>query len=215
MIKLYYSPGACSLAPHVALREVGAEFELARVKVRERENLRPEYLAVNPRARVPALELDGEIYTETPALLVYIASLNPGAGLLPPPGSPGLARCLEWLAWLSSSLHIAFAQHWRPERFLPEGSDSSALTEFGKGAIERMSGEVEERLAGPWLLGSHFSLADIYALPFYRWGYRVGLPMKQDYPRWTAWTERMLERPAVLAAIECEGIAESQFRRPG
>ncbi len=214
-MKLYYSPGACSLAPHIALREVDAEFELVRIKVREGENFRPEFLAVNPRARVPALELDGKIYTETPALLVYIASLNPGAGLLPQSGSPDLARCLEWLGWLSSSLHIAYAQHWRPERFLPEGSDSAALTEFGKQTIERMNAEVEERLAGPWLLGRRFSLADIYALPFFRWAFRVGLPMREDCPKWTAWTERMLERPAVLAAIEHEGIAESQFRRPG
>jgi glutathione S-transferase len=210
-MKLYYSPGACSLAPHVALREIGADFELARVRVAERENFSPDYLRVNPRARVPALERGGAIYTEAPALLVFIASLAPEANLLPPAGSGELARALEWLAWFNSSLHIAYAQFWRPGRFLPEGSDTTELVGQGRKTIERMNKEVEERLAGPWLLGERYSLADVYALPFFRWGNRIGLAMAEANPRWAVWTDRMLTRPAVRAALAAEGLAEEEF----
>jgi glutathione S-transferase len=210
-MKLYYSPGACSLAPHIALREAGAEFELVRVSVFEKAHQAADYLRVNPRARVPALESDGSVYTEAAGLLVYIASLRPEAGLLPPGGEPALARVLEWIAWFSSSHHVAFACYWRPERFLPAGADSSELIAFGRATIERMNAEVEERLAGPWLIGGAYSLADIYALPFYRWGRRIGLDMTALYPRWTDWTARMLEREAVRAAIEAEGLGAAEF----
>src|SRR5688572_32428246 len=148
-MKLYYSPGACSLAPHIALREIGAEFELERVSALDKEHLQAGYLRINPRARLPALDIDGAIYTEASGLLLYIASLRPEASLLPPDGDPLLARALEWLAWFSSSHHVAYACYWRPERFLPAGADSSELTAFGRGTIERMNAEVEDRLAGP------------------------------------------------------------------
>jgi len=211
-MKLYYSPGACSLAPHVALREIGVDFELVEIRVADRQNFTPEYLVVNPRARVPALDVDGRIYTEAPALLVYIASLRPELELLPLPGTEALARCLEWMMWFSSSLHIGYAQHWRPERFLPAGAEATAFTERGKEIISQMNIEVEQRLVGPWFLGDEFSLADIYALPFYRWGNRISLPMTECCPRWTEWSEQMLRRPSVRSAIAREGIGEDLFR---
>ena len=210
-MKLYYSPGACSLAPHVALREIGSEFELARIVVADREHVSPDYLRINPRARVPVLEVDGQIYTEVPALLVYIASLRPEAGLMPPPGSAALARTLEWLGWFSSTFHTAYACVWRPERFLPAEADSDALTAFGRKAVERLNAELEERLAGPWLVDEGFGLADIYALPFFRWGNRIGLDMAGTYPRWAEWTSRMLDRSSVRRALQAEGLTPEQF----
>lgn len=210
-MKLYYSPGACSLAPHVALREIGTAFELVRVSVADKENFSADYLRVNPRGRVPALEIDGRVVTEAPALLVTIASLKPEADLLPPAGTADFARALEWIAWFSSSLHIAYACYWRPERFLPAGADTAALVGHGRATIERMNAEVEERLVGPWLLGERFSLADVYALPFFRWGNRIGLDMARAHSRWARWTARMLDRPAVQAALGAEGLAASEF----
>jgi glutathione S-transferase len=210
-MKLFYSPGACSLAPHVALREIGAEFELAKVSLADGENLAPDYLRINPRARVPALEIDGKLYTEAPALLVHIASLGPAAGLLPPGATADHARTLEWLAWFSSSLHIAYACIWRPERFLPAGADSAPLVAYGREAVARMNGEVEERLSGPWFLGDLYGLADIYALPFFRWGNRIGLDMQAVCPRWAEWGVRMLDRPAVRDALGAEGMAAGDF----
>jgi len=210
-MKLYYSPGACSLAPHVALRETKADFEPVRVMVADRENYSAAYLAVNPRGRVPALEVDGEVFTEAAALLVFIASRAPEARLLPPAGTAALARTHEWLAWFSNSLHIAYAHYWRPERFLPADADSAAMVDFARESILRMNGELEERIGGAWLAGGDYGVADIYSLPFYRWGTRIGLDMRANCPRWTELVARMMERPAVMAAIKTEGLAREQF----
>jgi glutathione S-transferase len=210
-MKLYYSPGACSLGPHIVLRELKIPHELRVVKVADRANYRAEFLAINPRARVPALEVDGEILTEAPALVVYLASLKPDGGLLPPLGSKDLARALEWLNWATSVLHIAYAQHWRPNRFLAEGVDTKPLVENGKKIIERLNDEIEQRLVGPWLLGGRYSVADCFLLAFYRWGGRIALPMAERYPRWTEWSRRMIARPAVREAVEIEGIGYELF----
>lgn len=206
MLKLYYSPIACSLAPHIVLEELGLPFEPVRVSIADGEHQRPDYLAVNPRGRVPALAVDGEIVTEVPALLAYLASLRPEAGLVPPPGTLEFARCFEWLAFLSSSLHIAFAQFRRPERFLPPGAPAEAFSEHGREQTRQLYLEIDRRLAGPWAVGERYSLADPYLLPFYLWDVRVGLDVARACPRWTAWKGRMAERPAVQRAAQREGI---------
>jgi glutathione S-transferase len=208
MLTLFYSPGACSLAPHLLLEELAIEFERRPILIAEGEHLSEEYLAINPRGRVPTLIADGTIITEVPAILTYVASLQPEAGLLPPAGSVELGKAYELAAWLSSTLHIAYAQLWRPERFLPQGADPSILVEHARILIRRHNGEVEDWIKGPWVLGSAYSIADAYLLPFYRWGNRIGLAMSQDHPRWAAWTRRMLERPAVARAISTEGISQ-------
>jgi glutathione S-transferase len=210
-LKLYYSPGACSLAPHIVARELRLDVEFIAVPIAESANSKPEYLAINPRARVPALQVGELVYTEAPALLPFLASQIPGSGLLPPVGSTDYARCLEWLCWFSSNLHIAYARVWRPERFLPAGYDSAAFTAHAKQQIEGMNDEVEARLDGGWLVASGCSVADIYALIFYRWGNRIGFPMKERWPRWRALVQRLLERPAVQAAITHEGIGFDHF----
>ena len=208
MLTLFYSPGACSLAPHIVLEELGLDFERRPVLIAEREHLSEEYLRINPRGRVPTLIADGTMITEVPAILTYLGSLRRDSGLLPPDGSVELARACELAAWLSSTLHIAYAQLWRPERFLPEGADSSVLVEHGRTLVRRHNTQLEAWIKGPWLLGESYSIADAYLLPFYRWGNRIGLAMSREYPRWADWTRRMLERPAVARAIATEGIAQ-------
>jgi glutathione S-transferase len=211
MIKLYYSPGACSMAPHIILEELGIPFDTHRIIFALKEHLTPEYLAINPHARVPALEVDQEVYTEAPALLIYLASLAPQSGLLPPSGSAAFARCLEWLGWISSTHHIAYAQFWRPERFLPEGEPSETFVAQGKRNIESGNAEIESKIGDGWLLGGDYSVADAYLFPFYRWGNRIGLDMKAACPRWTGWVERMKERPAVQRAVEREGLSLTEW----
>ena len=208
MLTLYYSPGACSLAPHVALKELGVEFEGRPVRVAEGEHRSKEYLKINPRGRVPTLVAEGATITEVPAILTYLAWLKPDAPLLPRPGTIELAKACELMAWISSTLHIAYAQLWRPERFLPESADSTALIDYSRTLIRSHSSDVERWIAGPWFLGDEYSVADAYLLPFYRWGNRIGLEMAKDYPRWAAWTRRMLDRPAVAKVIATEGIAQ-------
>lgn len=208
MLTLFYSPGACSLAPHIMLEELGLEFERRPVLIAEGEHLSGEYLKINPRGRVPTLIVDGTVVTEVPAILAYLASLRPDASMLPRGATIEFAKAFEFAAWLSSTLHIAYAQLWRPGRFLPEGTDSSVLAEHARMLIQRHNSEVNGWIKGPWVLGDHYSIADAYLLPFYRWGNRIGLEMAHEYPRWAEWTRRMLERPAVSKTVSIEGISQ-------
>jgi glutathione S-transferase len=205
-MKLYYSPGACSLAPHILLEELGVPFEAVRTPISEGATRSPEFLALNPQARVPVLEVGGEIYTEAPALLLFLTTSDAEQRFLPRASAAELARCLEWIAWLATSLHIAYAQLWRPERFLPAEVDPEPLKAQGAQTIRTFNAAIESRLCGPWVLGPAYSVADMYLLPFYRWGGRIGLPMKELYPRWSAWADRMLSRPAVQRAAAREEI---------
>lgn len=207
MLTLYYSPGACSLAPHILLEELNLPFEPVRVEIAKGDHHSPDFFAINPKGRVPALATTEGVITEAPALLLHLSALKPAAGLMPDVASHHGARVLEFLAFLSSGLHIAYAQLWRPQRFVPAGFEArDAFAALGRDRIVEANAEVESRIIGPWLEGDGYSLADIYLFPFYRWGVRIGLPMATLYPRWTAWKERMLARPAVLAAIDREGI---------
>ena len=205
---LYYSPGACSLAAHIVLEEIGEPFEARRVAIAEGKHLAPEYLLLNPRGRVPTLVVDGHPVTEAAAILLYLADRHPALGLTP--SEPlARARCYEWLSFLASSVHIAYAQLWRPRRFLPPDADETALVSSGKTDIVRYNGEIEAGVQVGWLLGERFSIADAYLFPFYRWGVRIGLDMEVSAPRWTRWKDRMLGRPAVQRALATEGIGTS------
>ena len=202
---LYYSPTACSTAPHIALEEIGVPFEARRVDLAKGEQTSPEYLAVNPQGRVPALVVDGRTVTELPALLTYIASLKPEAGLVPPPGTLAFARCFEWLGFLSSSLHVAYAQFRRPGRFVAEGSPAwDQVSDAGRLNTIAAFREVERRLGGGWAAGDAYSIADINLFPFPGWAWRFDFDMAAECPRWTALVERMKERPAVQRVMARE-----------
>lgn len=202
---LYYAPTACSIAPHIALEEIGLPFEARRVDLAKGEQTSPEYLAVNPHGRVPALVVEGQTVTELPALLTYIASLRPQAGLVPPPGTLEYARCFEWLGFLSSSLHVAYAQFRRPGRFVADGSPAwDEVSEAGRLNSIAAYREVERRLGPGWAAGDAYSIADINLFPFPGWAWRFDFDMASECPRWTALVERMKERPAVQRAMARE-----------
>ena len=127
VIKLYYAPGACSLAAHITLEEVGAKFELSRVDLAAGQQNSPEYLRINYKARVPALAEGDWVLTEAPAILRYIAARHPSTGLWPwEPREE--ARCAEWLNWLSSTIHVAFAHLRRASRY---ATDPRAIEDVG------------------------------------------------------------------------------------
>ena len=202
---LYYAPTACSIAPHIALEEIGADFEARRIDLAKGEQTSPEFLKVNPRGRVPAMVIDGEVVTEGPALLTYIAGLKPEAGLVPPPGTLAHARCFEWLGFLSSTLHVAYAQFRRPGRFVEEGSPCwDELSGQGKHNTIALYREVEQRLGDGWAAGAAYSIADIYLFPFHGWAWRLDLDAGNEFPRWTALIDRMKQRPAVQRAMARE-----------
>lgn len=149
-MKLYHSPGACSMACHIALEEVGAAFEPVIVRLSEGMNHEPDYLAIHPRGFVPVLEFDGgERLTEAAAILLHVARRHPSTGLLPQGGSVEEARTFEWLAWLTNTLHIAYASLWRPERFTTDESARKTLAAEAKERIARFNDTIEQRLSGP------------------------------------------------------------------
>jgi glutathione S-transferase len=202
---LYYSPGACSFAAHSVLYELGRPFSVRAVMLAQGAHLKAEYLAINPRARVPTLIIDGKPITELSGILTWLG--QQGEGLFPKVGTIEAAECGEWLGWLTSTVHISFAMIWRPARFLVDENLHDALKAHGRTLVESQFDEIETRLArGPYALGANYSVADPNLLVFYRWGNRIGLPMRARFPDWTAHAERMVERPAVRAAIEAEKI---------
>jgi glutathione S-transferase len=204
---LYYAPTACSIAPHIALEEVGVPFEPRRIDLAKGEQASPEFMKLSPLGRVPTLVIEGEPVTEVPALLTFIASLKPEAQLIPPPGTLAFARCFEWLGFLSSSVHVAYAQFRRPQRFLPEGSPNwDELTEQGRLNTIGLYREVERRLSGGWAAGESYSIADINLFPFFTWAWRLEFDVRKECPKWADVFDRLKERPAVQRGIEREGI---------
>jgi glutathione S-transferase len=201
---LYYSPGACSFAAHIVLREIGARFELKRITLAKAENRTPEFLAINPLARVPVLVVEDQLITELPAILTWLGQQS---GLFRTAGTLDAIRCSEWLAWLTSSVHISFAQIWRGERFSADRTTYDGIRAHGLATLAEQFASIEKRLSAKgYALGDTYSVVDPNLLVFYRWGGRVGFDMRRKFPLWTLHAERVLERPAVQAAIAAEGI---------
>jgi glutathione S-transferase len=205
---LYYSPGACSLAPHIVLEEIGAPFSLEHVSTSDGGTRSPEYLRVNPKGRVPALSVGDSVLTEAPAILLYLALSNPELRLLPAIAD-GLVRCVEWFNWLSGSVHaVAIRQVWRPESFIRDEVRFGEIAEKGRENLRDAFDHIEGKMArSTWAVGATYTIVDPYLLVFYRWGNRMGLDMRIDYPSWTRNTLHQLERPAVVRALDREGIS--------
>ena len=212
-LKLFYSPGACSLVPHIALEEAAADFEPVRVMLAQGDHLKPDYLAINPHARVPALATDQGVITENIAILNYIADEFGAEGSVPRGASYATARCNELLGWFASSVHIAFAQVWRAERFTRDESAHQAIQTGGRENLAQQFAEIDGLCGESWLVDGTFSAADGHALTFFRWGRRIGFDMSA-YRGWKGLCARIIERPAVQRALEREGLNAAEFQ-PG
>lgn len=206
--KLYYSPGACSLATHIVLEEVGDRFELSRVDLAAGQQNSAEYLRVNSKARVPAFTDGDWVLTEVPAILRYIAARHPSSGLWPwDPREE--ARCAEWLNWLSSTIHIAFAHLRRASRYATDPRAIEDVAATAKRTCRELWLAVDAKIGGgPWALGERYSVVDPYLLVFWTWGRgpALGFDMAQDFPHWTAHALRLAGRPAVQRAFAREGL---------
>jgi glutathione S-transferase len=209
VIKLYYAPGACSLAAHIALEEIGLRFELSRVDLAANQQNSAEYLRVNRKARVPALADGDWVLTEAPAILRYVAARFPAAGLWPwEPREE--ARCVEWLDWLSSTIHVAFVHVRRASRYATEPRAIEDVAATAKKTCRELWRAVDAKLgAGPWAIGERYTVADPYLLVYWTWGRGPALAfdMAQDFPHWTAHARRLAARPAVMRAFASEGLA--------
>ncbi|CAO4179210.1 glutathione S-transferase family protein [Methylorubrum populi] len=205
---LYYAPGACSLAAHIVLEEIGLPFETVRLDLAKGDQRAPEYLAVNERGRVPALYEDGWVLTENPAILRHLARSHPEAGLLPEDPRQ-LAIADEWLAWLSSSHHVAYAHVRRPERYSADESAFPDIRAKGAETFGDLCTMTEVKLSnGGWALGERYSVVDADLMVFWLWarGSVIGFDMPDRFPSWTAHARRMAGRPAVQAVFAREGL---------
>lgn len=200
-MKLYYSTGACSLSPHIVLREAGIPFALERVNLASKKTASgDDYLEVNPKGYVPALRLDsGEVLTEGPAIVQYLADSVPGKQLAPAAGTMERYRLIEWLNFISTELHKTFSPLFNPKA--PEETKQAA-----RDTIAARLDIVEKQLQGKeYLAGNHFSVADAYLFTVLNWT----RPVKFDLGRWPAvqaYMQRVAERPAVREAMEAEGL---------
>jgi glutathione S-transferase len=200
-MKLYYSPGACSLSVHITLRESGLPFELvlASTKTHQLED-GTDYYTINPKGYVPLLELDnGERLTEVAAIQQYIADLVPERQLAPANGTMPRYRLQEWLTFTGTELHKAYGPLFNP-------GSSDETKNAAKSRINGRLAYVNEQLAGKsYLLGDTFSVADAYLFVVANWSGRVGVDLT-PFPHLQAFMSRMLARPSVPAALKAEGL---------
>ena len=204
MLKLFYAPGTCARASHIALRETDADFDLQLVDFRSAEQRTPEYHSVNPKGRVPALQTDAGILTETPAILAYIAQAFPEANLAPLDDPFEFARLQSFNNYLCATVHVAHAHSRRGERW---ADDQAAIEEMRRKAPESVAAcfqLIEDHyLETPWALGSNYTVGDPYLFTLTQW-----LPFHNidvaSYPKVADHHDRMLARPAVLATLEAE-----------
>ncbi|MBL0370487.1 glutathione transferase GstA [Rhizobium sp. KVB221] len=201
-MKLYYSPGACSMASHVVLNEIGKPFEIEKVdtKTKVMESGR-DYWAINPKGAVPALDIGGgEVLTEGPAILQYIADTNGATELAPPAGTLDRARVQEMLNYVGSELHKAFSPLFHPGK---TDAEKDALRE----GVAKKFAWLESRLADgrTYLTGANFTVADAYAFVVTNWSHMTGISLAA-WPKLTAYMERVAARPAVQATLKAEGL---------
>ncbi len=197
-MKLYYTPGACSLSPHIVLREAGLTFDLEKVDLAGKKTADGgDYLKVNPKGYVPALGLDtGEVLTEGPAIVQYLADRKPDTGLAPAQGSFERYRLQEWLAFINSELHKSFGALFGP---LPEPSKQAA-----RETIAKRFAYVEQQLAGKsFLMGNRFTVADAYLFVILSWANDLKIDLA---PNLSAYFKRIAERPKVQEAMRAEGL---------
>ncbi len=203
MLTLFYSPGACSTASHIAIEETGELYEPRQILLAKGENQTPEYLKINPRGKVPALRIDGQVLTENVAILTYLAEQSREIRLLPDDRLQR-AQCLSTMAWFSNTVHPSFTRVLRPERFAADPAAHQALKEAGREAFWANCREIDGLLQGKeWVAGSRYTVCDPYALVFYGWGTRIELPM-HELRAYTGFKDRMLARPAVRKVLERE-----------
>ena len=200
-MKLYYSPGACSLSPHIALREAGLSFDLmlASTKTKKLQD-GSDFYAINSKGSVPVLELDnGERLTEGPAIVQYIADLAPGSNLAPAAGSMARYRLQEWLNYITSELHKGFSPLFNPAT--PEDYKPVA-----RAALMARFTWVNAQLEGmQYLMGDQFTVADAYLFVVSNWGQYVGVDVS-GFEHLVAFRARVAARPAVQEAMKAEGL---------
>ena len=201
MLKLYYAPGTCALASHIALQEAGATYTIERIDFKINQQNSPEYLAINPKERVPALVTDRGILTETPAMLAFIAQGFPQAKLAPLHDPFEFAQAQAFNSYLCSTVHVAHAHRMRGHRWV---DDPAAIAAMQRKVPETVGAcfELIERkmLRGPWVMGDTYTICDPYLFTLAQWMEKDGVDPSR-FPKVSDHRNRMSERAAVRKAI--------------
>ena len=202
-MKLYFSPGACSLSPHIVSREAGIPLDFEQVDNREKKTKSgQDFWAVNPKGQVPVLEIDGgQKLTEGPVIVQYLADRKPDSGLVPPPGSIDRYRVQEWLNFTTSELHKSFGPIFRP-------TTPDEYKKISKDNIGKRLDWLDKQLAGKqYLMGDQFTIADAYLYTILRWTPRVEIDLAK-WPNLKAYVDRVTARPKVQEALKAEGLLQ-------
>lgn len=201
-MKLYFSPGACSLAPHIIARELGIDIELDRVKDKKTSS-GEDFWAINPKGYVPALKLDdGQLLTEGPVIGQYLAESKAGSTLLPPAGTMERLRLQELLGYINSEIHKSYTPLFYPNT--PEET-----REDRRAYLKKRYALLDAQLArGPFLTGDAFTIADAYLFVVTNWAKLVNVDLS-EHKNLAAFQQRVAERPAVQAAMKAEGLLKS------
>jgi glutathione S-transferase len=203
-MKLYYSPGACSQAPHILMHEIGLEHDAAKVNLRSKTlDDGSSYLQINPKGAVPALELDdGEVLTENAVILQYLGDRAGSDQFLPQVGDLRRYRVLEWINFITTELHKGFTPLFKP-------SATDEIRQFSRDHLAERLNYVEGRLgSGPFLMGEQLGIPDVYLFVITGWAEKM---LELDkWPNLKAFRERMLERPAVRHVLRFEGLLEKE-----
>jgi glutathione S-transferase len=202
-MKLYFAPGACSLSPHIVLREAGFNFDLEQVNNQEKKTKSGlDYWGINAKGQVPVLELDnGDRITEGPVIVQYLADQKPASGLVPANGSMERVRVQEWLNFTTSEIHKTFGPIFRP-------TTPDAYKDISKENLGKRFDWLDKQLAGKqYLTGDKFTVADAYLFTVLRWSARVNI----DLGKWAnlkAYVDRVAMRPKVQEAMKAEGLIQ-------
>jgi glutathione S-transferase len=212
MLTLYYAPGTCALAAHLALEQAGADYQAVRVDFARGEQRSPEFLRVNPKGRVPALVTARGILTETPALLLFIAQTHPLAGLAPLDDAFELARLNAFNSYLCSTVHVAHAHGRRGYRW---ADDPVAIADMQKKVPQTMGEcfELIERdfFVGPWVLGERLTVSDLYLFTIAQWLEGDGVDVAR-FPKVASHRERVAALPAARKVLDVQNTKPREDR---
>ena len=200
-MKLYFTPGACSLSPHIVAREAGHDLDFLQVDLQKKQTVDGEdYWPIHGRGQVPSLETDdGYVLTEGPAIVQYLGDLAPASNVMPAPGTKERYKQLEWLNFITAELHKAFSPLFRP-------TTPDAYKQISKDNIGNRFTWVNSQLADrPYLMGDNFTAADAYLYVMTRWAKRLEMDLSQ-WPNLKAFSERVEARPKVREALAAEGL---------
>jgi glutathione S-transferase len=210
MYTLYFQPGACSMAPHIVLHEIGKPFEAKAVNLRKGQQRTPEYIAINPKSKVPVLNTGTRNLSEIIAILTYLGKSHPEAKLWPATSLDEEVSALSMMSWCAGNLHPLFGRLFFPQRFCETPGSEESVRKLAAEAVATNFAVTDKLLAGKeWAMGK-YSVVDAHLFVFFRWASNLKLDLL-PYANYAAHQARMLARPAVQKMLETEKEAQAQL----